>query len=106
MPCDEPLAIISKALLEVVSTDLFANEVIHASYPKHACLEPKRSLRQSVVRGKWASLPIPRQAKIETIPRLRRGRPDEKNPLQFFFSMHRSHSLTYAFFQSEIDCSA
>src|SRR5256886_10502195 len=40
------------------------------------------------------------------MPRLKRGRPVVKKPLQLFLSSHRSHSSTNAFFQSDIDCSA
>ena len=64
------------------------------------------ALRNIFAKTRSAHTSISRQAKIGTMPRLRRGLPDVKNPLQCFFSTHWSHSSTYAFFQSEIDCSA
>jgi hypothetical protein len=40
---------------------------------------------------------------IGEIPRLMRGRPVVKKPLQRSFSTQPEHASTYPFFQSEID---
>lgn len=44
--------------------------------------------------------------RMAAIPRLNFGRPVEKKPAHSWRTEQSSHSATYAFFQSEIDCTA